>query len=186
MGHVSSRLLYPILEKKCFTPILSEVDGVTIGYTKYSTDYMEKKFNELFAYNHEMNMRLLTLLETNRTQVSEKTLALLSHTCNAHQIWNARILKQPTFQVWQLNDWQNLPHINHSNYENSLFILQTIPMSSVVEYLNSQGDRFFNAVEDILFHIINHSTYHRAQIATECRLHGIEPLSSDYIIYKRK
>lgn len=172
------------LKEKSFNPIAEE--GLTFGRQMTSTDHMEKKYPDLFAYNHEMNMRLLTLLETHRTQVSEKTLALLSHTFNAHQIWNARILKQLTFQVWQLNDWHTLPQINQSNYENTLLILKTIPLQSFIEYHNSKGEGFFNTVDEILFHIINHSTYHRAQIATECRLHGIEPLSSDYILFKRK
>ncbi|WP_185211767.1 DinB family protein [Sphingobacterium mizutaii] len=35
-----------------------------------------------------------------------------------------------------------------------------------------------------MFHIINHSNYHRAQIATELRKQEIEPIQTDYIKYK--
>ena len=51
---------------------------------------------------------------------------------------------------------------------------------------NSKGETFSNKIKDILFHIINHSTYHRAQIATDLKQNGIEPINTDYIFYKRK
>lgn len=54
-----------------------------------------------------------------------------------------------------------------------------------ISYKNSRGERFENSVRDILFHVINHSTYHRGQIATDCKLHGMTPLATDYIFYKR-
>lgn len=54
-----------------------------------------------------------------------------------------------------------------------------------IGYKTSKGDAFQNTVKDILFHIINHSTYHRGQIAANCKEYGIEPLMSDYIFYKR-
>ena len=38
----------------------------------------------------------------------------------------------------------------------------------------------------MLFHFVNHSTYHRGQIASNLKEHGIEPLVTDYIFYKRK
>ncbi|QLH28398.1 MAG: hypothetical protein HWD63_02710 [Candidatus Parvibacillus calidus] len=41
-------------------------------------------------------------------------------------------------------------------------------------------------MKDIIFHIINHSTYHRGQIAMEFRQSGLEPLNTDYIFYKGK
>lgn len=143
------------------------------------------KLEELFEYNHVMNEQLIQLLNKHIDNVSEKSFKLLSHMLNAHQIWNARILQKPPFQVWQLNNWQDINPINLDNYTNSLNILISEDLTREIEYSNSAGQRFKNKIEDILFHIINHSTYHRAQIATECRIYGIEPLSADYIIYKR-
>ena len=54
-----------------------------------------------------------------------------------------------------------------------------------IAYENSEGKQFINTFKDILFHVINHSTYHRGQIALEFRNNTIEPLASDYILYKR-
>jgi uncharacterized damage-inducible protein DinB len=44
---------------------------------------------------------------------------------------------------------------------------------------------FSNTIKDILFHMINHSTHHRAQIAMDMRNNKLEPLPLDYIFYKR-
>ena len=55
----------------------------------------------------------------------------------------------------------------------------------MVHYTNTNGQAFDNSVRDILFNVINHSTYHRGQIAREFREYGPEPLVTDYIFYKR-
>ena len=48
-----------------------------------------------------------------------------------------------------------------------------------------KGNLFENKIDDILFHIINHSTYHRGQIMMLFRESGLEPIFSDYIFHKR-
>lgn len=146
---------------------------------------MKDKFKELFEYNYVMNLRVIELINAYYEQVSEKCISLLHHTLNAHQIWNARIINRLQHQVWQINDWNDVISINESNYQLSIQIVATEDLHKAIQYANSKGDVFENRVEDILLHIINHSTYHRAQIATECRNSGIEPLSTDYIMYKR-
>ncbi|WP_414711827.1 DinB family protein [Sphingobacterium sp. UBA1498] len=44
---------------------------------------------------------------------------------------------------------------------------------------------FHNKVNDILLHVFNHGTYHRAQIASEMRRNGVEPINTDYITFIR-
>lgn len=143
------------------------------------------KLEELFEYNHSMNMQLIQLLDEHREYISNKSFQLLSHILNAHQIWNARIRLEATFQVWQLHNWDAIATINSANYAASLRILKNDDLNREIEYANSAGQKYRNKIEDILFHIINHTTYHRGQMATECRAQGIPPLSTDYIVYKR-
>lgn len=146
---------------------------------------MKEKFVELLEYNQYMNLEVIALIDAHYTKVSEKTLLLISHIINAHQIWNSRIIQRDEFLVWQLNDWAAIAKLNNSNYADTKEILCSEDLNSVVSYKNSRGIVFENKLDDIIFHIINHSTYHRAQIATECRNCGINPLISDYIMYKR-
>ena len=147
---------------------------------------MKSFFRELFEYNHHVNQQLATLFHENLNKVSEKSIQLFSHVLNAHHIWNNRIdQQQPIFKVWDTHPVQRFNQIDAANYEHSLAILDTSELDSNINYATSTGQGFNNDIKSILFHLINHSTYHRAQIATEFRMSGIEPLNTDYIFYKR-
>lgn len=53
-------------------------------------------------------------------------------------------------------------------------------------YKNLKGDPFEDAVEDTLFHVVNHSSYHRGQIITMLREAGVtKVVSTDLIHYLR-
>jgi uncharacterized damage-inducible protein DinB len=51
---------------------------------------------------------------------------------------------------------------------------------------NYYGENFSRPVKDIIFHYCNHSTYHRAQIATELKINNITPPATDFIHYKNQ
>lgn len=148
---------------------------------------MKSFFKELFEYSHHFNQNLFDVFEDNKDKTSVKSVKLFNHILNAHQIWNNRIdPKQPEFGVWELHEIQELKNIDRTNYEQTLQILDTFDLTEIINYSNSKGQTFVNNVRDIYFHVINHSTYHRGQIATEFRQNGLEPLITDYIIYKRQ
>ncbi len=146
---------------------------------------MENFLKELFEYNHVSNQKLIERLSDNRHGLSERAVQLINHMLNAHQIWNARIQQGTTFQVWQLNQWDALALIDQDNYKKSLQILENVDLEEVIAYSTSTRAKYSNKVRDILFHVVNHSTYHRGQLAMDMRRSGIEPLSTDYIFYKR-
>lgn len=147
---------------------------------------MKQFFKELFEYGHHFNQKLGDVFTGSSDKTPEKSVKLYNHILNAHQIWNTRIeLKQPTVGVWEIRPICNFTEIDKINYENSLFILDHFDLNSTINYTNTKGQPFSNRIQDILFHVINHSTYHRGQIATDFRQNGIEPLTTDYIFYKR-
>lgn len=147
---------------------------------------MKEEFKELFTYNNHFNQKLIALLSENLQSISDKNLRLINHLVNAQQIWNARIASEEEFEVWQVNKWEELLRIDNENYSKSIEIIDSSKLDNIIEYANSKGIKFSNKIKDILFHIINHSTYHRAQIATELKNCGIEPINTDYVFYKRK
>jgi uncharacterized damage-inducible protein DinB len=147
---------------------------------------MKENFIELFEYNNHFNQKLIELIVENQMITSERIQKLLNHLINAQQIWNARILGLEQFQVWQINEWSQLPSIDSNNYNTTLKIVNNHDLNASIEYANSKGDVFSNKIKDVLYHVINHSTYHRAQIATELKQNGIEPINTDYIFYKRR
>ncbi|MHA3787914.1 DinB family protein [Flavobacterium hauense] len=140
-------------------------------------------FKELFEYTYEFNNKVINALPNN---TPHKSIQLINHTVNAQQIWNARInnIKIET-GVWDIRPIQELLAINEINYQTSLEIVQNRDFKEKITYTNTKGLSFENSIRDMLFHCINHSTYHRAQIATDFKQHGIEPIVTDYIFYKR-
>ena len=146
---------------------------------------MKEFFAGLFAYNLNFNQMLISSVVSDPTRFPEKSVTLLNHIINAHSIWNNRILGHATIGAWDISPPDYLRKFDQANYESTQQILQSVDLETEIEYANSRGEVFRNSVKDILFHVINHSTYHRGQIASNCKEHGIVPISSDYIIYKR-
>lgn len=119
--------------------------------------------------------------------VPEKSALLFSHILNAHDIWNARIIGNPAnYQVFQLHLIRDWADIHYENQRSSFEIITNADnFEKRIDYENSQGRLFTNTLQDMLFHIINHSTYHRGQIASDFRNNSIDPLILDYTFYKR-
>ncbi|MCM4168004.1 hypothetical protein KCTC52924_01173 [Arenibacter antarcticus] len=147
---------------------------------------MKAFLHGLFDYNFYCNKKLIE--ECNRLEiVPDKTIALFNHILNAHHIWNARILVKPreydVFQSHPIGIWKDLHYENQRNtFE---IISNTERFDKRLNYEATSGKAYSNSIQDVLFHIINHSTHHRAQISIDFRNNGIEPLVFDYVVYKR-
>ncbi|SFH79234.1 DinB family protein [Halpernia frigidisoli] len=147
---------------------------------------MREFFEDLLNYNFYYNEKLIEFLDKNDNQISEKAKLLLTHLINAQNIWNHRILHSTTiFGVWETLPLEKLQETNLKNLETSNKILENEDFERLINYENSNGEKFENVLKDIMFHYLNHSTYHRAQIATEIKNSGLEPINSDFIAYKR-
>jgi uncharacterized damage-inducible protein DinB len=140
----------------------------------------------LFEYNHQCNQMLCDAFIRNQHAVSERSINLFSHILNAHHIWNARIqMAKPAFDVWQIHPISLFASIIQSNEDDSNILLKTDDLDRLFYYKNSKGQQFERTVKDVLFHVINHSTYHRGQIAADFRSSHLEPVPTDYIHLKR-
>jgi uncharacterized damage-inducible protein DinB len=143
-------------------------------------------FIGLFKYSHHCNYSTIELFKQRSEDLPEKAGLLFDHILNAHHIWNHRILDRSIDHLpWDRHSLKDLRDIEDQNYNESINILRNVSIEKLISYTNTKEQDFQNSVGDILFHIVNHSTYHRAQIATELKDAGIPPLVSDYIFYKR-
>ncbi|MCK9481966.1 MAG: damage-inducible protein DinB [Bacteroidia bacterium] len=148
---------------------------------------MKQFFTALFEYSHYYNQQVFDVIKNNPEKVSEKVVKLINHVVNAHHIWNYRIEKtKPIIGVWELHTIAELKTMNQENFQHTLQILNKADLCEVIQYTNSKGEVFSNSIRDILFHVVNHFTYHRGQIVTDLKNQGVEPLVSDYIFYKRQ
>ena len=147
---------------------------------------MKVFFNQLFDYNFYCNKKLIENC-TAINNTPEKSISLFSHILNTHHRWNAKLTdKDPVYELFQIHDLKDWGDIHYENQRSSFEITSNIDdFDERIDYENSNGRLFTNTASDILFHIINHSTHHRGQIATDFRQNGLEPLQLDYVYYKR-
>ena len=142
-------------------------------------------FKDIFEYHNHFNQKLADLLIVNSNKITERTIPLFSHSINAHQIWNSRILETKSLAVHQIHTLEKCKELDDQNYNDSLDILSDFDLSKKISYKISGGIEFENSIQQILFHIANHFTHHRGQIISDLRQSGIEPIITDYIFYKR-
>ncbi|MEW2920824.1 DinB family protein [Muricauda sp. ANG21] len=147
---------------------------------------MKGFLQQLFDYNFYCNKKLIAQCGSQK-EISENCTRLFSHILNTHHIWNQRILGNSSeYSVWQEHPFAHWEDIHYDNQRSSFEIITNASdLHKRVEYENSEGRTFANELQDILFHVVNHSTHHRAQILKDYRDSGIAPEPLDYIFYKR-
>lgn len=148
-------------------------------------------YAELFTYNKEANESFLNILTTHNG-LSPETHDLMSHILLAHKIWLLRInnlQKIPVPGAWDRLEARKYHLMNEENYLKTTNYLNAsafgLNPGKLITYTNSRGDHFQNSIEEIFFHILNHSNYHRAQLAARFRRENLTPPSTDYIFYSR-
>ncbi len=154
---------------------------------------MKAHFLQLFRYNFVINRKLLSAYNQHDINIPE-AMKLLSHVCNAQQVWLSRI--RPNFvqavpEIWEVYSTDELTERMEASERSWMRFLESLPkidevFSEQVVYTNSKAERFESTLHDILFHLINHGTHHRAQISTLFRQNGITPPPTDYIFWVRE
>lgn len=148
---------------------------------------MKDFYNDKFQYTFDKNQEMIAYLNEHSSELNEKIQVLISHILNAHEIWMTRILKTPTkYGVWQLQEYVNMAEIDSQNFELTKQILEEKDLNEKVDYKTSTGESYSNVLNELLFHVVNHSSYHRAQINSELKSLGLKPLITDYVFYKRQ
>lgn len=148
---------------------------------------------KLGAFNVWANTTVLKRLDevaATGQEIPPVALRLFSHVLNAQAIWIARIggTASPV-KVWQEHDLAAC-HQLHAQTSEPLHQLmvnaEETELQRLISYTNSLGDKYDSQVHDILTHAVVHASYHRAQVATRLRDHGLEPVNSDFITYCRE
>jgi uncharacterized damage-inducible protein DinB len=148
---------------------------------------MKKYFLKLYQYNAWANKRVIgTLIRQQITD--EKILSLLGHVVAAQFLWLHRIkgLPAPDVKLWgQYSLEQLITMAEKAGTEWLDFVQNTDDFDREMTYRNYVNEPYTNNVENIMIHLVNHSSYHRAQIALLLRQKGFEPINTDFITYDR-
>jgi uncharacterized damage-inducible protein DinB len=148
---------------------------------------MKKYFLKLYEYNAWANKRVLSTLVRQNVQ-DEKIMQLMGHIVAAQFLWLHRIkgLPPPDVKLWGEYKLDQLVALAEKAGKEWLqFVNSTDDFNREMTYKNYVGEPYTNNVEMIMIHLVNHSSYHRAQIAMLLRQKGFEPINTDFITYDR-
>lgn len=148
---------------------------------------MNTNLDKLSLYNDWANHLLIEHFILHEEEIPATSLRLLSHIFNTQSIWLSRINGEQaglsTWEVHSLNTGKEMHEQSsaglksYHNAEND--------GTRIIVYSNTNGLKFETSLNDILIHVYNHGTYHRAQIAQDMRINGLEPINTDYITFVR-
>ncbi len=148
---------------------------------------MKKYFLKLYQYNAWANKRVLgTLVRQNVND--EKIMQLMGHIVAAQFLWLHRIkgLPAPDVKLWGEYKLDQLVTLAEKAGKDWLdYVASTDSFDREMTYKNYVGEPYTNNVEMIMIHLVNHSSYHRAQIAMLLRQKRFEPINTDFITYDR-
>ena len=148
---------------------------------------MKKYFLKLYRYNAWATKRVISTLV--KQQVNDaKILSLLGHVVAAQFLWLHRIkgLPAPDVKLWGEYTLEQLIEMSERASQQWLeFVEATENFDREMTYRNYVNEPYTNNVENVMIHLVNHSSYHRAQIAMLLRQKGYEPINTDFITYDR-
>lgn len=155
-------------------------------------------FKRLFEYDNWANQKMLQMLES---ADNRRALELYSHLLEAHLVWFERIgkiklshaaseaaeLARQT-KAWSIFTNEQCVKITDELKEKWQLLLTQLGDSGLNErfsYTNLKGETFSNSFADVLTHVVNHSTYHRGQVAISLKENGVAIPSTDFIFFAR-
>lgn len=119
-------------------------------------------------------------------------LGTLAHVVGAEWVWLRRWLgENPAgFPAWVatpvLADLR--ARLSAIESERDAFVagLSDADLGRDVAYRNLSGQAFSDSLDGLIRHVVNHSTYHRGQVATQLRQLGVKPPGTDLIVFLRQ
>lgn len=153
-------------------------------------------FERLYAYNRWANRRLLNAAAS----LSEESLVrdlgpsfhsvfgTLQHILWSEWIWLSRWRRpaSPGPSPLECSDLANLKtRWLEVERDQSQFLQVLTPqdLDGLVSYENPPGTSWTYTLQQMLQHVVNHSTYHRGQVAGMLRQLGNDPPPTDYLVY---
>jgi uncharacterized damage-inducible protein DinB len=154
----------------------------------------------LFAYNDWANQRVFDSVAPLSEEQFARPLsgsfssigATLAHVVGAEWVWLRRwngenpgsipdFVKSATVEALR----SKLSDIERER-EKFLASLGEPDLDRQLAYTNFAGERLSYSLRDLFVHVVNHSTYHRGQIATMMRQVGAKPNGTDYTLFRRE
>lgn len=153
---------------------------------------------DLFGYSAWANGRMfdaagaLPADQLSATVVSSfpSVLGTLGHIISTEWIWLRRWqgdspMAAPAWVTSSLSELRARLIEVESERDRFLGQLTDADMDRIVEYRRMSGEAHADRLADLVRHAVNHSTYHRGQLATQMRQIGVHPPGTDFVTYVR-
>lgn len=144
---------------------------------------MKDHYLQLFRYEDWAMQKIISILQECQ---EPDALNIFSHILFAREIWFNRVSGENNpynFEGKSLRDCVNLYQKNQTAWIN--FLISADDFDRKVEYKTTDGIPFSNNLNNILTHVVNHSTYHRGQI-THTLKGKVSLQSTDFIFFLRE
>lgn len=145
-----------------------------------------------FAYDTWANEAAIESIEQLKAKDTEPARKLMSHIFVSQKVWLMRLIGEEIpsdiniFPAYSLDECRKLTEEFHDFWREYLGNLTKGEIAYPIRYTTTTGVEFVNSVQDIVTHVLTHSAYHRAQIATHVRECGKSPAVTDFIAYARE
>lgn len=114
-----------------------------------------------------------------------RAVQLMSHIIGVESLWYTRVRGEPA----RMAVWPDLGLVECEGAFEDIaeawrrFLGSRTPdgLRDAVSYVNGEGESWRSSVEDILQHMVIHSSYHRGQVAREVRETGGTAVNTDFI-----
>lgn len=147
-------------------------------------DYFVRSF-QYNAWANQQTMKSLLACPSAHREASP----IIAHMLAAENVWLSRLTaKQAKFAVWpslSIAECEALLAESHEAWSGYLEAMTDDDLKASVNYQNTRGEPFCDAVMDILTHVTIHGGYHRGQIAKMIVRNGGVPAVTDFIVYVR-
>jgi uncharacterized damage-inducible protein DinB len=132
---------------------------------------MKDFFVGRFEHDYYLTKTCIDFFELNEDCVTPFVKKSICHLLNIHHIWNCRLQHVvPESEPWDQFPVHDLEKLHRNNFLTTIDILETID-SSDKQHTDAIIPRGMDKeTQEILFHMLQHANYHRAQIILELRL----------------
>ncbi len=150
---------------------------------------------EILTYNTWANQRFMDIVSRLDTSLFTRTVggsypsiqSTLTHMVWVEWVWLERWQGHSPKELWTPEEFPSAARIasrfsdiqaNQRVFAQSLTADQ---LQRVIRYTNRKGETWEYALWRMIYHLVNHSSYHRGQVTNMLRILNVQPVPTDFL-----
>jgi uncharacterized damage-inducible protein DinB len=151
------------------------------------------QLRKLVAYNQWANEKILRAIDgMTPAELAQPVDAYmgslarnLQHILLATRVWLARWKGEvpPALSEAVTGPWPDAYAVTHADFRRFVDPLTDADADRIVQYKDSKGNPFALPLDQLITHVVNHGTHHRAETGLLLERRGRSPGDMDYVYY---